>query len=131
MSLYEDLTEILTPYADKINQNTASLDDLRDDFDNLDVETDKTLSIDGKPADAKATGDKIRALETASSRNSADISGIKDDIEDLAGGIPDAQKRLIITIMRSSLYSSDQSENIDTLEDLFFANIPATSITLN
>lgn len=25
MSLYEDLTEILTPYADKINQNTASL----------------------------------------------------------------------------------------------------------
>lgn len=31
MSLYEDLTEILTPYADKINQNTASLNDLRDD----------------------------------------------------------------------------------------------------
>ena len=31
MSLYEDLTEILTPYADKINQNTANLNDLRDD----------------------------------------------------------------------------------------------------
>lgn len=36
MSLYEDLTEILTPYADKINQSTANLDDLRDDFDEID-----------------------------------------------------------------------------------------------
>ena len=64
MSLYEDLTEILTPYADKINQNTASLDDLRDDLDNLDVETDKTLSVDGKPADAKAVGDIISAMQS-------------------------------------------------------------------
>lgn len=62
MSLYEDLTEILTPYADKINQNTASLDDLRDDLDNLDVETDKTLSVDGKPADAKTVGDELTDL---------------------------------------------------------------------
>lgn len=65
MSLYEDLTEILTPYADKINQNTASLDDLRDDLDNLDVETDKTLSVDGKPADAKAVGDIVNPMRTA------------------------------------------------------------------
>ena len=108
-----------------------AIEEVQDALEHLDVETDPTLSIDGKPADAKATGDKIRTLETASSRNSADISGIKDDIKDLAGGIPDAQKRLIIAIMRSSLYSSDQSENIDTLEDLFFANIPATSISLN
>ena len=131
MSLYNDLTTVLTPYANKIKQNESDIGDIQDTLEHLDVETDKTLSIDGKPADAKATGDKIRALETESSRNGADISGIKDDIKDLAGGIPDAQKRLIIAIMRSSLYSSDQSENIDTLEDLFFANIPATSITLN
>ena len=131
MSLYNDLTTVLTPYANKIKQNESDIGDIQDALEHLNVETDKTLSIDGKPADAKETGDKIRALETALSRNSADISSIKDDIEDLAGGIPDAQKRLIIAIMRSSLYSSDQSENINTLEDLFFANIPATSITLN
>lgn len=117
--------------GDAINAVTSDVEEVQDALEHLDVETDQTLSIDGKPADAKATGDRIRTLETASSRNSSDISGIKDDIKDLAGGIPDAQKRLIIAIMRSSLYSSDQSENIDTLEDLFFANIPATSISLD
>ena len=117
--------------GDAINAVTSDVEEVQDALEHLDVETDPTLSIDGKPADAKATGDRIRTLETASSRNSSDISGIKDDIKDLAGGIPDAQKRLIIAIMRSSLYSSDQSENIGTLEDLFFANIPATSISLD
>lgn len=63
MSLYEDLTEILTPYADKINQNTASLDDLRDDFDNLDVSTDTTLTQSGMAADAKKTGDEISQIK--------------------------------------------------------------------
>lgn len=72
MSLYEDLTEILTPYADKINQNTASLNDLRDDLDNLDVETDTTLSVDGKPADAKKTGDEISQIK-------ADLGDISDE----------------------------------------------------
>lgn len=72
MSLYEDLTEILTPYADKINQNTASLDDLRDDLDNLDVETDKTLSVEGKPADAKAVGDALAVAGSVTTDKLAD-----------------------------------------------------------
>ena len=47
MSLYDDLTDILTPYADKINQNTASLNDLQDDLDNLGLSDDvKTALLD-------------------------------------------------------------------------------------
>lgn len=38
MSLYEDLTEILTPYANKINQNESDIGDIQDALENLDVE---------------------------------------------------------------------------------------------
>lgn len=76
MSLYNDLSAVLTPYANKIKQNTASLNDLQDDLDNLDVETDKTLSVDGKSADAKATGDAINEVK-------ADLDAVK---ESLGGG---------------------------------------------
>lgn len=59
MSLYNDLTSILTPYANKIKQNESDIDDIQDALEHLDVDTDKTLSIEGKPADAKVVGDAL------------------------------------------------------------------------
>ena len=53
--------------------NNADVEAVREALDNLDIETDKTLSIDGKPADAKATGDKINDIK-------ADLSGVKQDV---------------------------------------------------
>lgn len=63
MSLYNDLTTVLTPYANKIKQNESDIGDIQDALEHLDVETDKTLSVDGKPADAKKTGDEITAIK--------------------------------------------------------------------
>lgn len=83
MSLYEDLTEILTPYADKINQNTASLNDLRDDLDNLDVETDKTLTLEDSPADAKAVGNKIGNINSTLANRTAGVLEVVDSMSDL------------------------------------------------
>lgn len=43
--------------------NNSDVEAVREALDNLDVETDKTLSISGKPADAKAAGDEINDLK--------------------------------------------------------------------
>ena len=64
MSLYNDLTTVLTPYANKIKQNESDIGDIQDTLEHLNVETDKTLSIDGKPADAKVVGDEIADLKS-------------------------------------------------------------------
>lgn len=43
--------------------NNADVEAIREELDNLDIETDATLSISGKPADAKATGDEISDIK--------------------------------------------------------------------
>lgn len=43
--------------------NSADVEAVREALDNLDIETDKTLSIADKPADAKAAGDAIDDLK--------------------------------------------------------------------
>lgn len=63
MSLYNDLTAVLTPYANKIKQNESDIDDIHDALEHLDVDTDKTLSIEGAPADAKVVGDAVNSFE--------------------------------------------------------------------
>jgi len=50
--------------------NNSDVEAVREALDNLDVETDKTLSISGKPADAKAAGDEINDVK-------ADLSDIQ------------------------------------------------------
>lgn len=77
MSLYNDLTTVLTPYANKIKQNESDIGDIQDALEHLDVETDKTLSVDGKPADAKTVGDEISAIKT-------DLSTIANSYTDIS-----------------------------------------------
>ena len=64
MSLYNDLTTVLTPYANKIKQNESDIGDIQDTLEHLDVETDTTLSQSGIPADAKAVGNSIGDINT-------------------------------------------------------------------
>lgn len=54
--------------------NNSDVEAVREALDNLDIETDKSLSIDGKPADAKAAGDAINDLK-------ADLSDYYDGNE--------------------------------------------------
>ena len=63
MSLYNDLTAVLTPYANKIKQNESNIGDIQDALEHLNVETDTTLTQPGVPADAKAVGDKLADLK--------------------------------------------------------------------
>lgn len=63
MSLYNDLTTVLTPYANKIKRNESDIGDIQDTLEHLDVETDTTLTQLGAPADAKAVGDEVADLK--------------------------------------------------------------------
>lgn len=47
------------------------------------------------------------------------------------GGLTDTQKDLLIRILRAALYSSDQSTNIDALEEAFNKTVVYLSATLN
>lgn len=73
MSLYNDLTTVLTPYANKINQNESDIGDIQDTLEHLDVETDTTLTQSGAPADAKAVGDEIADLKSDLSESVGDL----------------------------------------------------------
>lgn len=78
MSLYSDLNEILTPYAQKIKDKAdKSMTYTKTEVDNLisevEVETDTTLDVPGAPADSAETGRQIGLL--------------KADLEDVQTGL--------------------------------------------
>lgn len=83
------------------------------------VELDTTLSASGKAADAKAVGDALAGKQDKL------IAGenitIADDGKTISaagggGGISTTAKNLLITILRSGVYTGDQSSNISALE---------------
>lgn len=66
--------------------------------------------------------------------NTQDISDLKDGLQELLNrgtGLNDTQKALIITILRNALYSSDQSDNIDALEESFINTVVSISASLD
>ena len=71
-------------------------------YNSVAVDTDTTLSIAGKAADAKETGDQITELKSGFS----DIS---------AKAFPSTAKVLLISLLRNAVFTSDQTEVIDAL----------------
>lgn len=61
--------------------NNSDVEAVREALDNLDIETDKTLSISGKPADAKAAGDAINDVKADLNDN---VSELKNTISAVA-----------------------------------------------
>ena len=80
--------------------------------------------------DSQGEGTRQFDLGTALNDIDGDITDVKADIEELqqdSGGWSDTQKALLITILRNGLYSTDQSDNIDTLEQSFSKNVISIS----
>lgn len=79
-------------------------------YNAIEVNTDGTLTEEGAPADAKATGDKL--------------SELKDDIEQLkqggtsstGGGMNATAQSLLISILQNAVYESEQSAIILALK---------------
>ena len=87
------------------------------------VEIDDTLTQSGKAADAKAVGDRLSALNEAidakGDPTDEQVSSAVNaylDANPVSGGISTTAKNLLITILRSGVYSDNQSDNITALE---------------
>lgn len=121
MSLYDDLNTVLTPYATKIKKNTADIEKLQDDIERLDVGTDKTLSIEGKPADAKSVGDALAAAGSVATDKLADGAVTTAKIADgavTAGKIADGVIPAVDETLAQTGAAADAKKTGDELTDL-------------
>lgn len=67
------------------------------------VDTDTTLSIAGKAADAKEVGDQL--------------ADVKEDLQDISTkAFPSTAKVLLISLLQNAVFTSDQTEIIDALD---------------
>ena len=83
------------------------------------VELDTTLSQAGKAADAKAVGDALAGKQDkliAGENITIAADGKTISATSGGSGISTTAKNLLITILRSGVYTSDQSSNITALE---------------
>lgn len=69
------------------------------------VETDKTFTVSGKPADAAEVGKKFGNIEQ-------DITSIKTG----GTGLSNTAKNLLVSILQNAVYTTNQKANIDALE---------------
>ena len=82
------------------------------DSADLDVTTDKTLSIADKAADAKAVGDELDDLKEDLNDIEAYVSIIKE-----YNFWSNTAKTLLLTILNNAVYSTSQNANINALEN--------------
>ena len=98
MSLYSDLNEVLTPYAQRIKGKAdksttytkAEVDNLISD---VEVKTDTTLGISGAPADSAETGRQIGL--------------IKADLDNLEPGLSNEAKEAILDCFDHVMFYGD------------------------
>ena len=74
-------------------------------FNSAAVETDKTFTVSGKPADAAEVGKKFGNIEQ-------DIASIKTG----GTGLSNTAKNLLVSILQNAVYTTNQKTNIDALE---------------
>lgn len=90
------------------------------------VDTDKTLTQSDKPADSAIVGKEIGSLKESLGNVNEEISGLKG----AGSGLTTEQKRYIVSLFKSAVYSENMSDIVTALEDSF-NTIPATGIKLS
>ena len=82
--------------------------------------TDKTLTIDGGIADAKATGDALSALED---QFSEETDKLKADLDSLESGLSDTAKAALLTCFEHVAWIDEHGQTYyNALEDALYPN---------
>lgn len=111
---------------------TTDKDNLVEAINEVDGNTDTNATAIGTLANLTTT--EKSNLVGAINEVNADVSDVKEDLEALISrgtGLNDTQKSLIITILRNGIYSTDQSNNIDQLEDTFTRTVTSVSAVID
>ena len=90
------------------------------------IQTDKTLTQSDKAADSAIVGQQIGSLKESLGNVNEEISGLKG----VGSGLTTEQKRYIVALFKSAVYSENMSDMVTALEDSF-NTIPATGIKLS
>lgn len=90
------------------------------------IQTDKTLTQSDKAADGEVVGQEIGQLKESLGNVNEEISGLKG----VGSGLTTEQKRYIVSLFKSAVYSENMSDIVTALEDSF-NTIPATGIKLS
>lgn len=90
------------------------------------IQTDKTLKQPDKAADSAIVGQQIGKLKESLGNVNEEISGLKG----VGSGLTTEQKRYIVALFKSAVYSENMSDMVTALEDSF-NTIPATGIKLS
>lgn len=111
---------------DKIDDLKKKLNEVDKKVDNLSIETDTTLTKTGKAADSAVVGQQIDELKESLGNVNEEISGLKG----VGSGLTTEQKRYIVALFKSAVYSENMSDMVTALENSF-NTIPATGIKLS
>lgn len=98
----------------------------KEDMAKIDITTDKTLTQSDKPADSAVVGQQIGSLKESLGNVNEEISGLKG----VGSGLTTEQKRYIVSLFKSAVYSENMSDMVTALENSF-NTIPATGIKLS
>lgn len=129
-----EATRVLTEAQEAAATATAAAQTAQDvadsipaDYSQLSEDVD-TLK-DGLSAMSTATASDVGKALKAKTVSNGKVTEWEFGVA--GGGLTDTQKELIIEIMRNALYSSDQSTNIDDLEEAFNKTVVSLSATVN
>ena len=90
---------------------------------------DGLTAVESDVTDLKDDFGDLSNLETTDKSNL--VAAINEAAHSGGSGLTDTQKELIIMILRNAMYTSDQSGNINDLEDAFARTVVSISVALD
>lgn len=90
------------------------------------ISTDPTLTIAGKAADAKATGDRLTAAEGDLANVKSDLTDMQEEIDNFEGISEEVKQALLACFANVAWKGDDGQDYYDALEDALYTDVSTT-----